>query len=77
MRTAAVLGPACFLLGASGGHVLEILRAHNLAPGNAGVILYTDILLPVIGLTLLWLEHRCSRESATAPGAGHENAAPT
>jgi hypothetical protein len=53
MRVAAVVGPACFLLGAAGGHILEILRTGNLAPGNAGVILYTDIALPLIGFALL------------------------
>lgn len=58
MRVAAVVGPACFLLGAAGGHILEIYRTGNLAPGNAGVILYTDILLPVLGFTLLWLSRR-------------------
>ena len=40
LRIATVVGPACFLLGAAGGHILEILRTGNLAPGNAGVILY-------------------------------------
>jgi hypothetical protein len=50
MRVAAVGAPACFLLGAAGGHLLEILRTDTLAPGNAGVVLYTDIALPPIGL---------------------------
>ena len=58
MRAAAVIGPACFLLGAAGGHIWEILGSGNRAPGNAGVILYTDILLPLIGFALLWLAHR-------------------
>lgn len=58
MRTAAVVAPACFLLGAAGTHLIQMVRTHNFAPGNAGVIFYTDILLPLIGLTLLWLEHR-------------------
>ncbi|RJG07949.1 hypothetical protein D3870_08870 [Noviherbaspirillum cavernae] len=66
MRVAAVVGPACLLLGAAGGHILEILRTGNLAPGNAGVILYTDILLPLIGFALLWLTHRYSRERVAA-----------
>jgi hypothetical protein len=65
LRLAAVVGPACFLLGAAGGHLIEMARLHNYAPGNAGVILYTDILLPVIGLTLLWLQHRYSSGRAT------------
>jgi hypothetical protein len=61
MRMAAVVGPACFLLGAAGTHLVQMVRTHNFAPGNAGVIFYTDIVLPLIGLTLLWLEHRYSR----------------
>ena len=71
MRVAAVVGPACFLLGAAGGHVLEILRTGNLAPGNAGVILYTDVLLPLIGFALLWLTHRYRRENLAATTGSH------
>lgn len=55
LRLAAIVGPACFLLGAAFGHILEMRRTGNVAPGNAGVILYTDIAIPVIGLLLLWL----------------------
>jgi len=58
MRVAAIVGPACFLLGAAGGHILQIVRTQNYAPGNAGVILYTDIALPLIGFALLALAHR-------------------
>jgi len=66
MRVAAIVGPACFLLGAAGGHVVQIVRTHNYAPGNAGVILYTDILLPLIGFALLALAHRSGRGEARA-----------
>jgi len=58
MRVAAVVGPSCFLLGAAGGHILEILRTGNYASGNAGVVLYTDIALPLIGFALLWLAYK-------------------
>jgi hypothetical protein len=58
LRLAAVVGPALFLWGAAGGHIYQIITAGNFAPGNAGVILYTDILIPVIGFALLWLHHR-------------------
>jgi hypothetical protein len=77
MRVAAVVGPGCFLLGAAGGHILEIFRTGNLAPGNAGVILYTDILLPLIGFALLWLQRRYSREISTAPTTSQQHPAPT
>ncbi len=69
MRVAAIVGPACFLLGAAGGHIIEIVRSGNLAPGNAGVILYTDILLPMIGFALLWLKRRYSHQAAEGPTA--------
>jgi hypothetical protein len=52
-RLAAILGPACFLWGAAAGHVAQMVEAHNYAPGNAGVIFYTDILVPLIGFGLL------------------------
>ncbi len=61
MRTAAVISPMIFLLGAAGGHIVQILRTQNFAPGNAGVILYTDILLPLFAFILLWLQHRYER----------------
>src|SRR5919206_2076139 len=66
MRTAAVVGPTCFLLGAAGTHVADMLKSHNFAPGNAGVIFYTDILIPVVGLVLLWLQRRYSPEPLSA-----------
>ena len=58
MRLAAIVGPACFLWGAAAGHVLQMVEAHNYAPGNAGVIFYTDILLPLFGLAMLWMRRR-------------------
>jgi hypothetical protein len=57
-RLAALVGPACFLWGAAAGHVVQMVEAHNYAPGNAGIIFYTDILIPVFGFILLWLRYR-------------------
>ncbi len=55
-RVATFLPPAFFLWGAAGGHIYQIVTAHNMAPGNAGTILWTDILLPIIGFVLLWAQ---------------------
>ncbi len=66
LRLAAIVGPACFLWGAAIGHVYQMVTAHNFAPGNAGVIFWTDILVPLIGLVLLWLRYRGVRAQATA-----------
>jgi hypothetical protein len=64
MRLAAIVGPALFLWGAAAGHIYQIVHAGNLAPGNAGVILYTDVLIPMFGFVLLWLQHRYGRPTA-------------
>lgn len=67
LRLAAVVGPGCFLLGAAVGHVYQMVTAHNFAPGNAGVIYWTDILVPLLGALLLWMRYGgSSRVSAPA-----------
>jgi hypothetical protein len=58
LRLAAIVGPACFLWGAAGGHIYQMITAHNFAPGNAGGIFYSDVLLPIVGFIFLWLQHR-------------------
>ena len=60
-RLCAILGPSFFLWGAAGGHIFQMLAANDFAPGNAGVVFYTDIFLPIIGGVLLYM----SRPSAT------------
>ena len=67
LRLAAITGPAFFLFGAAGGHIYEIIQTGNLAPGNAGAILYTDIALPVIGFILLWLHRRTPQPHQNEP----------
>ncbi len=64
VRLAAILGPACFLIGAGVGHVVQIATTGNLAPGNAGVVLYADFLLPLAGIALLLLHRRAQRRAA-------------
>jgi hypothetical protein len=54
LRLAAVVGPALFTLGAAAGHVHQMITTHNFAPGNAGLIFYADIFIPLFGFGLLW-----------------------
>lgn len=54
-RLCAIVGPSCFLLGAAGGHIYQMITAGNFAPGNAGAVFYMDVLLPIIGCTFLYL----------------------
>jgi hypothetical protein len=58
MRIAAVVGPTCFLWGAAGGHIYQMIAKGNFAPGNAGIIFYSDIFIPIVGLLFLWLHRR-------------------
>ena len=60
-RLAAIIGSGIFLLGAAAGHVYQMITAHNFAPGNAGIMFWSDILLPLIGFLLLWLQRRAIR----------------
>lgn len=61
-----MIGPSIFSLGAAVGHVQQMIASHNFAPGNAGVIFYTDIAIPLVGFVLLWLQWRVNRESTRA-----------
>ncbi len=58
LRLGAVVAPSLFLLGAAGGHIYQMVTRDNFAPGNAGAIFYTDILIPIFGLVMLGLERR-------------------
>lgn len=66
MRMAAIVGTALFSLGAAAGHIHQMVTAHDFSPGNAGVVFYMDIIVPLVGLVLLWLQHRYSRTGAGA-----------
>ncbi len=60
LRVAAVVGPACFLLGAAGGHVYQMVHANNFSPGNAGSVFWTDIFIPLLGFLFLYMSRRSS-----------------
>jgi hypothetical protein len=54
-RLATNLVVAGFLGGAGIGHIRDIVQAGNFAPGNAGPILFTDVLTPIAIFALLWM----------------------
>lgn len=60
VRVGAVLSITPFLWGAAATHIVDMIQSGNFAPGNAGFILWLDILLPAIGIVLLWLTRRYS-----------------
>jgi hypothetical protein len=48
-------------MGAGVIHITDIVAAGNLAPGNAGPILVTDFLTPIVVLVLLYLSNDVAR----------------
>ena len=51
---------AIFQLGAAAVHIQQIIVAQNYSPDNAGIILYTDIITPLILIGLLAYLRRAS-----------------
>jgi hypothetical protein len=64
LRLAALLGPTAFLWGAAGGHLYQMIAAHNFAPGNAGIVFWSDVFLPIIGWFLFWRSGRAYQVEA-------------
>jgi hypothetical protein len=63
-RFATLIPPAVFSLGAAGGHVYQMIAAHNFSPGNVGLVLPSDILIPAIGFIFLWLSYKHPKPGA-------------
>jgi Na+/melibiose symporter-like transporter len=57
-RVAVAIAVSCFLIGAGIGHVQDIIAYGNLTPGNAGPILVTDFLTPIVVIALLLVAAR-------------------
>lgn len=66
-RIATAIGYSIFLLGAAITHLDDIGASNNMAEGNAGFILYFDILLPFVLLVLSFLEFMRSNVKAIKP----------
>lgn len=59
-RIAGTLFTTCFLWGAAYGHIVQMIKADNFAPGNAGLIFYNDIILPLLLIVIMLLQKRQS-----------------
>jgi hypothetical protein len=53
--TATALGWSVFMLGAAGVHIHQIVHGQPYAPGNAGAILYFNVLAPMLLAALLMI----------------------
>src|SRR6266480_4993547 len=64
-RFATLIPPWAFSLGAAGGHFYQMIVAHNFSPGNVGLVLPIDILMPIVGFVFLWLSYKHPPPGAT------------
>jgi hypothetical protein len=67
-RFATLIPPLCFSLGAAGGHIYQMIVAHNFSPGNVGLVLPIDIIIPFVGLLFLWLSYKHPQPSTANRG---------
>jgi hypothetical protein len=51
--TATVIASSIWLLGCGYGHVREMVKNRNFAPGNAGAPFYSDVVKPLVLIALL------------------------
>ena len=56
--TATAIGWSVFILGAACVHLRQIHAGQPFAPGNAGAILYFDLIVPVLVLMLIGVRER-------------------
>ncbi len=55
---AAMVGYCSWFFADGVGHVASLLVDSNTAPSNAGSVLYTDLLTPLLVVLLLWLSRK-------------------
>ena len=52
-------------------YIRDLLAPGNMAPGNAGIIFYSDILLPFVGFALLWFKRSTGSACRASGVASH------
>ncbi len=70
LRLAAILGSGLFTLGAAAGHVIQMITQRNFAPGNAGIVFYMDIVIPLFGAGMLGAQHQFRERTDKRRGRG-------
>ena len=63
-RFATLIPPSAFSLGAAGGHIYQMIVAHNFSPGNVGLVLPSNFLIPLTGFVFLWLSYKHPKSEA-------------
>ena len=61
LRLGLVISSTFFLWGAAIGHIYEIVEKQNYASGNAGIMMWSGILMPVISIILLYFSYKTNK----------------
>lgn len=61
--TATIIGASIWLFGDGIHHFFDAFYNHNLAPGNLGILFYTDLIIPVVLVSLLILYRNSSTKT--------------
>lgn len=60
---ATIIGFSIFIFGIGIGHIEEHIKSHSKASGNAGLLLYFDLIMPIILLILMMIHRRLQHGS--------------
>ncbi|MXV50302.1 hypothetical protein GS399_04905 [Pedobacter sp. HMF7647] len=55
LRLGLITVLSIFLWGSAAGHIFQLIKFQNYAPGNAGIMLWTGLLQPLVNLLLFYL----------------------
>ncbi len=61
----AIIAYATFMWGAAALHINDIMQTGNANPGNSGVVLYLDILMPLFLIILLVIYHKTIKQDSS------------
>lgn len=57
-RLATLIPPVVFSLGAAYGHIYQMITKNNFSPGNVGLVLPLDIIIPLTGIVFAYLNQK-------------------
>ena len=60
-----IIAYATFMWGAAALHINDLIQTGNANPGNAGVVLYLDILMPLFLIIILIIYHKTLKQGTS------------
>lgn len=60
-RWAAFIPYFIFYVGAGINHIVKVVQTDNMSPGNGGIVLYTDLIIPTVLLIMMLIARKCKK----------------